>query len=164
MILLGQTGPSVEAVAILIPFAAIVAAVLIVLPWAVAYERRRRTEAQIDADLKRDMLARGMSAEEIARVIGAGRDVPAGGVDLPLACEAVVESEGDWYPALVLKRDGDRWYVHFVGQSMEENEWVNIDRMRFPAGALNHHELMAGMPFDANGAPPKKPAGVGLDL
>ncbi|HEV3122844.1 MAG TPA: hypothetical protein VGY53_13110, partial [Isosphaeraceae bacterium] len=133
-------------------------------PWVATYQRRRLNEAKIDADLKRDMLDRGMSADEIEQVISAGRVIPARGVELPMACEAVVESDGEWHAALVLKRDGDRWYIHYVGSSMEENEWVKVDRMRFPAGAMNHHELTAGMACDANGSAPKKAAGVGLDL
>jgi len=88
-----------------------------------------------DNRLKHELIARGMSAAEIARVVAArvGRDGDE--VDLPCASEAVVEWQGDWYPALVLKTSYGQFYVHYVGNEMDENEWVGEERVRFPAGS-----------------------------
>ncbi len=107
-----------------------------------------------DAALKQAMIARGMSAEEIARVINI-RSVRAGGVtDLPCASEVVVEWQGDWLPALVLQAAEGRYFIHYVGNDMTENEWVGVDRIRFPAGSCVPD--LATQPFpDRNGAPAK---------
>jgi hypothetical protein len=79
---------------------------------------------------------------------------------LALACEAVVKNEDDdWVPALVMQMVEGRYFVHYVGQDMDENEWVNEDRVRFPAGS-GLPELMASTLRDQpsrNGAPGKPP-------
>ena len=58
--------------------------------------------ARAELALKREMVGRGMSAEEIALVMGAGgrRDGAAG---FPLACEAVARKDDEWCAALVLQ-------------------------------------------------------------
>ena len=83
------------------------------------------------ADLKRRMIDRGMSAEEIATVIGLGE--PAGGKSLPSPSEAVVEWGGDWHPAYILKQGGGKFFVHYIGNDVSENEWVEARRVRLPA-------------------------------
>jgi hypothetical protein len=45
-------------------------AVIVVVPWALYYWRQVKQD-QHEADLKREMIARGMSAEEIERVLSA---------------------------------------------------------------------------------------------
>jgi hypothetical protein len=60
----------------------------------------------------------------------------------------VVESEGEWSPGLILKRDADRYYVHHVGQDMSDNEWVTADRLRFPASSVDP----GGAPWDWSGS------------
>lgn len=100
-----------------------------------------KTRAEVG--LKHEMLQRGMSPEEIVRVVLAEHGVPltpAGAVNLPCASEAVVEWNGDWCPALVLQADAGRYYVHYVGHDMDSNEWVGEDRVRFPAGSQIHEQ------------------------
>jgi hypothetical protein len=80
------------------------------------------------------MLERGMSAVEIAQVLN--RSTPGrNAVEYPCASEVAVNWEGDWYDALVLRREDDRFYIHYVGHDMSENEWVTADRVRFPASS-----------------------------
>ena len=64
--------------------------------------------------LKQQMVERGMTADEIVRVLGPPLEAPdalteeeageAGGVSRPCASEVIVEREGEWQPALVLRR------------------------------------------------------------
>lgn len=91
-----------------------------------------------EASLKREMLARGMSADEIVRVIAARAGdlgTVANAAQLPCACEAVVEWEGDWCPALVLQVAEGRYHVHYVGHDRDSDEWVGVERVRLPAGS-----------------------------
>jgi hypothetical protein len=91
---------------------------------------------RLDASLKHKMVDRGMTAEEIVKVLnGASTSRPSR--EYPCASEAVVELDGEWQPALVLRSQDDRYFVHFVGHDMSENQWVTADRMRFPATARN---------------------------
>jgi hypothetical protein len=92
---------------------------------------------RLDHALKQQMIDRGMGAEEIAVVLK-GPDRVEQGVESPCASEVVVENCGEWQTALVLKRDGERYYVHFVGTEMSDNEWVTSDRVRFPATNGDH--------------------------
>ena len=50
------------------------------------------------------------------------------------AIEAVASMGGDWTPALVLKADDSRFYVHFVGNDDASNAWVDEAEIRFPWG------------------------------
>jgi hypothetical protein len=89
---------------------------------------------RLETALKQQMLERGMSAEEIVAVLnGPTRNKTA--VDYPCASEVVVESDGEWTPGLILQRQGDRLYVHYVGCEMSDNEWVGSERVRFPASS-----------------------------
>lgn len=90
---------------------------------------RRLGVAQLDTALKQQMLDRGFSVEEIARVIEARR---ANESTAPCACEAVVEQDGEWVTALILARAEGQYFVHFVGSEMSDNEWVPSDRVRMP--------------------------------
>jgi hypothetical protein len=99
--------------------------------------------------LKQQMIERGMTADEIVQVLGPPtealddlsekEDDEAGVVHEPFAGEVVVEREGEWHTALVLRRSGDRYLIHtcpgYDGAEMSGNnaEWVVADRVRFPA-------------------------------
>ena len=132
--------------------------------------------------LKQQMIERGMTADEIVRVVGPPsealddlseeEDDEAGVVSGPFAGEVVVEREGyegQWHSALVLRRSGDRYLIHtcpgYEGCELPGNEWVKADRVRFPAsssgqdgspwGSTDHTEA-----FDAShwcGQPEKGP-------
>jgi hypothetical protein len=54
---------------IIIPVAGIAAGAFIVIGGAIAYAWYQLRARQIEADLKRDMLDRGLSSEEIERII-----------------------------------------------------------------------------------------------
>ena len=41
-----------------------------------------------------------------------------------------VEWGGDWYRALVVDRDGDRFLIDYYGDPAAETEWVERDRIR----------------------------------
>jgi RNA binding activity-knot of a chromodomain len=105
--------------------------------------------------LKREMIERGMSADAIAQVINS-RATPESAVNLPCACEAVVNKDGDWQTGLVLQMSADRYYVHYVGSDMDENEWVDEDRIRFRNWSKDP-ELIAESRPARNGAPRKQP-------
>ena len=97
---------------------------------------RRMRQHQLDIALKQDMLDRGMSAADIERVMGlntvehdARHDAKL--TNYPTPSDVVVEWEEDWYPAILLKTDGGKYYVHYKGY--DEEEWVTLDRIRFPA-------------------------------
>lgn len=47
-----------------------------------------------------------------------------------LKAEIEVEWEGDWYPATVLKKDGAKTLIHYVGFGNEWDEWVTAERIR----------------------------------
>jgi hypothetical protein len=112
-------------------------------------------QAGHDARLKRDMIARGMSAAEIVQVITAKGEA----MDLPCASEVVVEHDGDWHAALVLQAANDQYYIHYIGNEMDSNEWVGPDRIRFPAGSQVPQMLAEWQAAHAssNGVPRKGP-------
>jgi hypothetical protein len=104
--------------------------------------------------LKQQMIERGMTADEIVQVLGPPsealdvlsereddeaeeEDDKAGIVNEPCAGEVLIEQEGEWHTALVLRRDGDRYLIHTCPgcyeAEMSDNEWVDADRLRFPA-------------------------------
>src|SRR5262245_28314844 len=93
---------------------------------------RRVRQHQLDVALKQDMLDRGMSAVEIERVMGSKSAEPDAHIaPYPTPGEVVVEWDEEWYPAILLKTDGAKYYVHYKGY--DEEEWVTLDRIRFPA-------------------------------
>ncbi len=62
------------------------------------------------------------------------------GLRSPAAVEAepvdktvMVESGGRWWPAEVLKREGDKYYIHYTGWDNSYDEYVTKDRIRFSA-------------------------------
>ena len=105
--------------------------------------------------LKRAMIDRGMSADAIAQVINS-RSTPEGAVNLPCACEAVVNRDGEWQSGLVLQMENDRYYIHYIGSDMDENEWVDEDRIRFRPWS-NSLDVSAESRYARNGAARKPP-------
>ena len=111
--------------------------------------------------LKSEMLARGMTAEEIVQVIQAQTGKPAkldlsNATNLRCACEVVVERDEEWQPALVLQVADGAYYIYFVGESMSENQWVNPTRIRFPANSPLNDSAWPSYAFH-NGVPRKEP-------
>jgi len=41
-----------------------------------------------------------------------------------------VEWHGKWWPASVLKVDGDKYYIHYTGYASSWDEWVGPSRIR----------------------------------
>jgi len=115
--------------------------VLIAIPAIVATTWSNVVSRRADAALKSEMLARGMSASEIVAVVNAGKEaqggitVVGGSSSLTTACEAVVERHGEWTSALVLQAAEGAYLVHYVGETMDENEWVDPNRIRFALGS-----------------------------
>lgn len=48
-----------------------------------------------------------------------------------LLAPAEVEWKGQWYPAEVLKKDGERYFIRYLGYDDTWNEWVGKERVRF---------------------------------
>jgi hypothetical protein len=146
-----------QTTAILIVLIGCLTGATIVIATTVAGVWWKLVSARLDAELKHTMIERGMSAESIVMVLRGRRhrgDWSGGGLSLPCACEALVEYGGEWVPALVLKADGGRYYVHHIGSDMSENEWVDPDRIHFPKGSpLADHD---GDPYSC-GTPRKGP-------
>jgi hypothetical protein len=46
--------------------------------------------------------------------------------------QAEVEWQGTWWPAEVMKTNGDRYYIHYTGYNNSWDEWVGPDRIRMP--------------------------------
>jgi hypothetical protein len=42
-----------------------------------------------------------------------------------------VEYEGEWYPATVLKTEGDKYYIHYTEYDSSWDEWVTKERIKF---------------------------------
>jgi hypothetical protein len=121
-------------------------------------ERTKIRLAQIHVDLKRDMIQRGMSADEIERVLAAGvpDSEPARDRDRyakvgPATCDvAVVDEDGDWQRAILLHMRGDSCLVHYVGTDIENNETVRRSRVRFPSSVAFDEAAGYEWPEDYN--------------
>jgi hypothetical protein len=48
---------------------------------------------------------------------------------------AEVQWQGQWYPATVLKTEGGRYSIHYLGYDDSWDEWVTRERIRFPGKA-----------------------------
>jgi hypothetical protein len=46
-----------------------------------------------------------------------------------------VQWQGQWYPATVLKTEGGRYSIHYLGYDDSWDEWVTRERIRFPSKA-----------------------------
>jgi hypothetical protein len=160
------------------------------LAWVIASAWESVTKLRLKAGLKQQVIAlkqqmieRGMTADEIVQVLGTpsealddlsdeGKDEE-GVVSGPFAGEVVIEREGyegQWHSALVLRHNGDRYLVHtcpgYEGCELPGNEWVQADRVRFPApsngqnGSPQGFADHTGRAFDAShwcGQPNKGP-------
>ncbi len=102
------------------------------------------SKLRMETALKQQMLERGMSAEEILSVLS-GPESATGSINYPCASEVVIEGDEEWHPGLILKREGDRYFVHYVGSEMSENEWVPGARLRFPESA----KKSCALPWDS---------------
>jgi hypothetical protein len=89
---------------------------------------------RLDHAIKQQMLDRGLSTDDMLAVL-AGTRHREQGEELPCASEVVVNVDGEWQTGLILKRDADRYFIHLVGTEMSDNQWVNCERVRFPAPA-----------------------------
>ena len=132
----------------------VMAAVLVPVSGIVFSSMQSILVQRYDSLLKRAMIERGMSVDQILALTESGKGGDDEGKSLPCASEAVVDSDGEWRTALVLRVSGDRYYVHFVGTEMDENDWVESAHIRFPSGAFPHDPL--AYPY-SNGAPEKGP-------
>ena len=150
----------------IIPFAWVVASA-----WESVNKLRLRAglKQQVIA-LKQQMIEKGMTADEIVRVLGPtsealddlpeeGKDDEAGSVTEPCAGEVVVEQDGEWHSALVLRRNGDRYLIHTCPGynsavlSGDNIEWVKADRVRCPVPAsLSGQEESFRGSVDSSGA------------
>jgi hypothetical protein len=128
--------------------------------------------SQQEIALKQQMVERGMSADEIIGVLS-GAKPREGGVDLPSACEVIVNIDDEWQPGLVLKSAGDQYFIHLVGTEMSDNQWVTSDRVRFPAptdgrcgksGDWSFLAEFARMASGCGNGQTAKPAGVDREL
>jgi hypothetical protein len=112
----------------------------------IAGETRTVRVARIETALKQDMLQRGMSAEEIERVLAAGAPKPAPSGNRPeedagryaregpATCDiAAQDSDGDWHQAVLLGMETGRCLVHYIGSDESDNEWISTERVRFPS-------------------------------
>lgn len=137
---------------------------LITLAGILAGEWRRLRLGRAEIALKEEMVRRGMSAEEIERVLAASGAAAAEEEDededeegdeeseSPSASEVVVERGGSWRPAIVLQSGRGTCLVHFVGTSMAKNEWVGADRVRYPACAVDVASLIGPLRSEPGGA------------
>ena len=62
------------------------------------------------------------------------RPIAAAPVDVGGTSKVEVNDHGVWRASTVLKRDGDRAFIHYDGWNDHWDEWVGPDRMR-PVGA-----------------------------
>jgi RNA binding activity-knot of a chromodomain len=58
-----------------------------------------------------------------------GNGIP--GVDEGMKPDCEVLWGGVWYDAKVLKKEKDRWFIHYVGWGSNFDEWVGKDKIRF---------------------------------
>jgi hypothetical protein len=43
-----------------------------------------------------------------------------------------VEWQGHWYAAEILRHEGERYFITYVGYDSSWDEWVSRQRIRFP--------------------------------
>jgi hypothetical protein len=137
-------------------FALLVVAIVAII----AGERRRLRVAQLQIELKQELLQRGMTAEEIERVLKAGaakanpddeHDEDRYATVGPATCDVAVQDSGDdWQRAVLLGMRGDRCLVHYVGSDVSDNEWVGKSRVRFPASVAFAEAFRGEWPEDYN--------------
>jgi hypothetical protein len=132
--------------------------------------------SQQELALKQQMVERGMSADEMVAVLSGTKPEKESleqTVDHPCASEVVVNIDDEWQTGLVLQRSGDQFFIHLVGTEMSDNQWVTVDRVRFPAttdgrcGKAGDGSFLAEFARMATGCgngQRAKPSGVDQDL
>lgn len=113
------------------------------------------SKARMETALKQQMIERGMSADEIIKILSVPSSPATNTVDYPCASDVAVDCDGDYRPSLILKREDDRYFVHYVGYPPSENEWVPGARIRFPQSSEHLGDSSwawrtAGEGFDVN--------------
>jgi hypothetical protein len=151
---------SQQVTAIVIVSISVISLLLFLMTTVIAGTCQKISALKIETGLKRNMIERGMTADAIAKVIGC-RAVPESAADMPCACEAVVNRDGEWQTALVLGMADDRYYVHHVGSDMDENEWVDEDRIRFRNWSESSDRIGQSQ-FVFKNAPRKQPVEMNL--
>jgi RNA polymerase sigma factor (sigma-70 family) len=108
-----------------------------------ALEARRQAEASIKSAMaERDRLAAALeqakaAVAEAQRQLQAERNsyvLPSTNrpLDVGVKPDCEVEWKENWYPAKVVKKEKDRWLIHYVGYEQSWDEWVGKERIRFP--------------------------------
>jgi hypothetical protein len=52
-------------------------------------------------------------------------------LDKGMVADCEVEWGGQWFDAKVLKKEKDRWFIHYIGWGSNWDEWVTKERIRF---------------------------------
>jgi RNA polymerase sigma factor (sigma-70 family) len=52
-------------------------------------------------------------------------------LDVGMKPDCSVEWKENWYPAKILKKEKDRWLIHYIGYEKSWDEWVGKDRIKF---------------------------------
>jgi len=153
--LLSESLNSTQVTAIVIVSVCTISLLIFLMTTVIAGTWQKVSTQNHESSLKRAMIDRGMPAEAIVQVMNS-RTTPEDAVSLPCASEAVVSKDGEWQPGLVLQMSNDRYYVHYVGRDMDENEWVDEDRIRFRAWSQSPDSIVEPR-MARNGAPRKQP-------
>src|SRR5262249_26775330 len=133
-------------------------AILILIPsiikLIVDYCTRSRL-GEFQFTLRKQMLERGYTVDEIVKVCGASATDALAGVlesDSPIG-EVVVEREEEWHAARILKSRGDVHYVEYENEDEDSREWVDESRIRFPARfAFRQEGSEGGKPASGSGS------------
>jgi hypothetical protein len=58
-------------------------------------------------------------------------NAPPGGLDQGMKPDCQVLWGSTWFDAKILKKENDRWFIHYVGWGNNWDEWVGKERIRF---------------------------------
>jgi hypothetical protein len=142
---------------------AIVAGTVIALFHIAASESRKVRVAQLEVALKQEMVQRGMSADEIAKVLAAstvhsatqgdeGGDNPDRYAQLgPATCDITAQDDdGEWHQAVLLGMREHECFVHYIGTYDDDPRWIPRTRVRFPAAVAFEEAARGDWPDDYN--------------
>ncbi len=107
-----------------------------------AVEARRLAEANVKmAMAEREKLAAALAQAEAnlhqaqAQLEAERKARGQQGVNPPLDAgvrpDCEVEWKGNWFGAKIVKKEKDRWLIHYIGYDNTWDEWVGKDRIRF---------------------------------
>jgi hypothetical protein len=108
--------------------------------------------AQLDAEARIRMLERGFSPDEIVKVLGASSCGDESDENLysekgPATCDVVAfGTDGEWHHALILDGTTDNFLLHFIGEDIKSNAWVERNKVRFPASVAFDRDAAAEFP------------------